>query len=73
VSDSSDPEPSTPDEPAGEIKPPFTKAPQPELPLQLRKQKAGWNWNRFIIWIAVGGFAIYLIITGIVGILTKAR
>ena len=57
---------------AGET-PEFTKEPQPDLPLALRKQKAGWNWNRFLIWLIVGGFALYLIITGIVGILTKAR
>lgn len=54
-------------------KPKFTKAPQPELPLELRKEKAGWNKNRIAIWIAVGGFALYMIIDGVVGILTKAR
>jgi hypothetical protein len=56
-----------------EPEPDFTKEPQPDLPLALRKKKAGWNWNRFLIWVAIGGFALYLIITGIVGILTKAR
>ena len=54
-------------------KPKFTKEPQPELPLELRKEKAGWTRNRIVIWIVVGGFAIYLIVTGVVGILTKAR
>jgi hypothetical protein len=54
-------------------KPVFTKAPQPDLPLELRKEKAGWNKNRIGIWIAVGGFAIFLIVEGIVGVLTKAR
>jgi hypothetical protein len=54
-------------------KPPFTKEPQPDLPLELRREKAGWNKNRIGIWIVVGGFALYLIIDGIVGILTKAR
>jgi hypothetical protein len=54
-------------------KPEFTKEPQPDLPLEQRKQKAGWNKNRIAIWIAVGGFALYMIGTGIVGILTKAR
>ena len=34
------------------ITPEFTKEPQPELPLELRKKKAGWNKNRFGIWIA---------------------
>jgi hypothetical protein len=65
-------EPSDPDSTA-EAKPEFTKAPQPELPLELRKEKAGWNKNRIGIWVAVGGFGLYLIINGIVGILTKAR
>jgi hypothetical protein len=78
VSDSSDPEQARPEDFArGDVAPDetpeFTKEPQPELSLELRKKKAGWNWNRFIIWLAVGGFAIYLIVTGIVGILTKAR
>jgi hypothetical protein len=59
-------------EPASE-QPVFTKAPQPELSLEARKQKAGWNKNRIGIWIVVGGFGAFLIIQGIVGILTKAR
>jgi hypothetical protein len=57
-------EPKTPD---------FTKAPQPELPLEQRRQKAGITRNRIGIWIVLGGFALYMIITGIVGIITKAR
>ena len=73
MNDSSDSRPERPEDPATDGKPEFSKAPQPELPLDLRKQKAGWNWNRFLIWLVVGGFALYLIITGIVGILTKAR
>jgi hypothetical protein len=73
VSDSSNLPPEPPDDPASGAEPEFTKEPQPELSLALRKKKAGWNWNRFLIWIIVGGFALYLIITGIVGILTKAR
>jgi hypothetical protein len=54
-------------------KPAFTKEPQPDLPLEQRKEKAGWNRNRFGIWIVVGGFGLYMIGQGIVGILTKAR
>ena len=73
MSDSPNNQPESPDESVVGAKPEFTKAAQPDLPLAQRKQKAGWNWNRFLIWIAVGGFAIYLIVTGIVGILTKAR
>jgi hypothetical protein len=61
------------EQPAAPAEPAFTKAPQPELPLELRKQKAGWNRNRIMIWVVVGGFGLYMIITGLVGILTKAR
>jgi hypothetical protein len=62
-----EPEASKPKEPD------FTKAPQPELPLEQRRKKAGITRNRIGIWIVVSGFALYLIITGIVGIITKAR
>lgn len=65
------PDPTTADEPPK--KPKFTKEPQPDLPLALRREKAGVTRNRVLIWIVVGGFAIYLIVTGLVGILTKAR
>jgi hypothetical protein len=66
------PGPASP-EPEVPARPAFTKEPQPELPLELRKQKAGWNRNRIMIWIVVGAFGLYMIITGLVGILTKAR
>jgi hypothetical protein len=59
--------------PTEDDKPVFTKEPQPDLPLAQRKEKAGWNKNRIAIWVVVGAFALYLIITGLVGILTKAR
>ena len=69
-----------PDDAAGAVdgstestKPAFTKEPQPELPLALRREKAGWNKNRIAIWVAVGGFAIFMIVEGTIGILTKAR
>jgi hypothetical protein len=61
------------DDAATPEKPVFTKEPQPDLPLDQRKAKAGWNKNRIGIWVVVGAFAIYLIVTGIIGILTKAR
>ena len=51
----------------------FTKEPQPELPLADRKVKAGWTRNQIGTWIVVGGFAIVLILIGVVGELTKAR
>jgi hypothetical protein len=51
----------------------FTKEPQPELPLADRKAKAGWTRNQIGTWIVVGGFAIVLILIGVVGELTKAR
>ena len=70
----------TPDEPAKadqpvdkRVDPIFTKAPQPDLPLADRRKKAGLTLNRIGIWVVVGGFALYLIITGIIGIITKAR
>ena len=64
----------TPDSaPDADAKPAFTKEPQPDLPLELRKEKAGWNRNRILLWIVVGGFGLFMIITGLVGILTKAR
>jgi hypothetical protein len=55
------------------IPPKFTKEPQPELSLELRKEKAGWNRNRIGTYIVIGGFGLVLIIIGLVGILTKAR
>ena len=73
MSDSPDSPPEPPDGSVADNKSKFTKEPQPELPLALRKEKAGWNWNRFLIWVVVGCGACYRIITGIVGILAKAR
>ena len=35
--------------------------------------RGGVTPTRLVVWILGGGFAIYLIITGVVGILTKAR
>ena len=55
------------------IKPKFSKEPQPDLPLELRKEKAGWNRNRIGTYFVIGGFGLTLIIIGLVGILTKAR
>jgi hypothetical protein len=67
TSDAANQKPEAPAEPA------FIKEPQPDLPLDQRKAKAGWNRNRIMIWIVVGAFGLYMIITGLVGILTKAR
>jgi hypothetical protein len=53
--------------------PEFTKGPQPELPLADRRTKAGISRNRIGLWVIGIAFGLYLIITGIVGILTKAR
>ena len=36
-------------------------------------RRGGVTPLRLAVWIVGGGFAIYLIVTGIVGILTKAR
>jgi hypothetical protein len=65
-----EPEPVQPEPP---VQPEFTKEPQPELPLADRRRKAGITKNRIGLWIVVCGFALYMIITGIVGIVTKAR
>jgi hypothetical protein len=61
--------PTPPDEPA---QPPFTKAPQPELPLEQRRLKAGITKTRIALWVVVGGFALVEIIVGIVGLVTKS-
>jgi hypothetical protein len=55
------------------IPPKFSKEPQPDLPLELRKEKAGWNRNRIGTYFVIGGFGLVLIIIGLVGVLTKAR
>jgi hypothetical protein len=31
------------------------------------------GWTRVVIWVVAGGFGVFLIVTGIIGILTKAR
>jgi hypothetical protein len=70
----SDPHADAAAEPSAEPdKPVFTKDAQPDLPLELRKEKAGWTRNRIGIWVVVGGLALFMIIDGLVGILTKAR
>jgi hypothetical protein len=62
------------EQPVEEPKPvKFTKDAQPELPPADRRKKAGISVNRIGIWVIGAAFALYLIITGIVGILTKAR
>jgi hypothetical protein len=38
-----------------------------------RMKKLGITANRLVIWIVVAGFGIYLLASGIVGMLTKAR
>ena len=67
----SKPEPAEPVEPAEKVV--FTKEPQPELSLAQRRQKAGITRNRIVLWIAGIGLASYMIIVGLVGILTKSR
>jgi hypothetical protein len=36
-------------------------------------REGGASRNRIVAWVVVGGFGLYLIITGVVGIITKAR
>jgi hypothetical protein len=38
-----------------------------------KKWYSGVTTTRIVLWVVVGGFAIYLIVTGIYGILTKAQ
>jgi hypothetical protein len=49
----------------------------PNLPLPNdpgeKRKRAGFTTQRIILWIVVGGFGAYLIITGIVGLIIKAR
>ena len=40
---------------------------------QARLKKRGLTANRLIIWVLVAAFGLYEIITGIVGLITKAR
>lgn len=42
-------------------------------PTTKRTLRTGATPTRVIVWILGGGFAVYLIVTGVVGILTKAR
>jgi hypothetical protein len=63
--------PEEPTEPDASVD--FTKEPQPQLPLEQRRLKAGITRSRIMLWIIGGAFAAYLIITGIVGLLTKAH
>ena len=67
----SDPDERAAEEPKDD--PAFSKQPQPELPPAERRKKAGISVNRIGLWVIGAAFALYLIITGIVGILTKAR
>ncbi|HEY2644296.1 MAG TPA: hypothetical protein VGI56_11145 [Galbitalea sp.] len=71
--DGSQPADSVEAQPSEPKKVKFTKEPQPELSLAERKEKAGWNRNQIGLWFVVGGFAIVMILIGVVGELTKAR
>jgi hypothetical protein len=50
-----------------------TNEPREDPPAENRATRARLTPLRLAVWILGGGFAIYLIITGVVGILTKAR
>ena len=41
--------------------PPSNKKPDPSVP----------SWRRLVIWIVVGGVGLYLVISGILGIIAK--
>ncbi len=38
-----------------------------------KKKKDGPSFNRIVIWVIVGGVGLYLIISGVIGILVKAN
>ena len=38
-----------------------------------KKKKKGISFNRIMIWVLVGGIGIYLLVSGIIGILVKAN
>jgi hypothetical protein len=38
-----------------------------------KKRFGGVTTTRIVLWIVVGGFAVYLIVVGIIGILAKAQ
>ena len=53
-----------------------TNEPQKDSPEEQPAGNRGWagvTTQRLVVWIVGGGVAIYLIVTGVVGILTKAR
>lgn len=43
-----------------------------DLKLPGEDKKKGPSFNRIALWVLVGGVGLYLLITGIVGILVKA-
>jgi hypothetical protein len=48
----------------------------PEEPQKPARRKIKWSAipiNRVILWVLVGGFGIYLIAEGIIGMLAKSR
>ena len=47
--------------------------PEGELPDDKPGPRGRPTPTRLVLWIVGAGFAIYLIVTGVVGILTKAR
>jgi hypothetical protein len=50
-----------------------TNEPQPRLPEGKPVSRAGVTPLRLVVWFLGGALAIALIVTGVVGILTKAR
>ncbi len=43
-----------------------------QLPLpQDDKKKPAVSWQRIAVWIAVGGVGLYLVITGLAGVIAK--
>jgi hypothetical protein len=44
----------------------------PPIPPEKKKDTPGIpSWRRIVIWVVVGGVGLYLVISGVVGILAK--
>ena len=66
-------DPTQPSEPTPPSEPTQPAEPAKKSWFSSGRESAKITGNRVVIWVLVGGFGLYLIITGIVGILTKAR
>jgi len=64
---------SNPEEQTPDASNPDAPQPEPAPKPAEKRERIPISANRIIIWIIVGGIGLYTLITGIVGMLTKAR